>query len=115
MPSMYVNVPRLEQETKNTLVAKLYDAAAPVLKAPHIYTFVNEYETLYENGQPARGGVGGSGRGQGPDPGLPRQRPGPHCHWRRDHCHEDEKVSCETGNRPLFIQNRGRFCDRERS
>ena len=23
MPSMYVNVPRLEQETKNTLVAKL--------------------------------------------------------------------------------------------
>ena len=34
MPSMYVNVPRLEQETKNTLVAKLYDAAAPVLKAP---------------------------------------------------------------------------------
>lgn len=29
MPSMYVNVPRLEQETKNTLVAKLYDAAAP--------------------------------------------------------------------------------------
>lgn len=52
MPSMYVNVPRLEQETKNTLVAKLYDAAAPVLKAPHIYTFVNEYETLYENGQP---------------------------------------------------------------
>ena len=37
MPSMYVNVPRLEQETKNTLVAKLYD----------------EYETLYENGQPA--------------------------------------------------------------
>ena len=53
MPSMYVNVPRLEQETKNTLVAKLYDAAAPVLKAPHSYTFVNEYEPLYENGQPA--------------------------------------------------------------
>lgn len=26
---------------------------APILKAPHIYTFVNEYETLYENGQPA--------------------------------------------------------------
>ena len=25
MPSMYVNVPRLEQETKNTLVAKLYE------------------------------------------------------------------------------------------
>ena len=54
MPSMYVNVPRLEQETKNTLVAKLYDAAAPCSgSAPHIYTFVNEYETLYENGQPA--------------------------------------------------------------
>ena len=44
--------------------------------------------------------AGGSGRGQGPDPGLPRQRPGPHCHWRRDHCHEDEKVSCETGKSP---------------
>lgn len=54
MPSMYVNVPKLEQETKNTLAAKLYDAAAPVLKAPHIYTFVNEYETLYENGKPVQ-------------------------------------------------------------
>ena len=43
MPSMYVNVPRLEQETKNTLVANLYDAAAPVLKAP----------PLDENRQPA--------------------------------------------------------------
>lgn len=53
MPSMYVNVPKLEQNTKDALVAKLYDAAAPVLKAPHIYTFVNEYETLYENGKPA--------------------------------------------------------------
>lgn len=53
MPSMYVNVPKLEQETKNALVAKLYDAAAPILKAPHIYTFVNEYETCYENGRPA--------------------------------------------------------------
>ena len=53
MPSMYVNVPKLPQETKDTLVAKLYEAAAPVLKAPHIYTFVNEYETLYENGKPA--------------------------------------------------------------
>ena len=53
MPSMYVNVPKLEQSTKDALVAKLYAAAAPVLKAPHIYTFVNEYETLYENGQPA--------------------------------------------------------------
>ena len=54
MPSMYVNVPKLEAQTKNALVAKLYDAAAPVLKAPHIYTFVNEYETLYENGQPSQ-------------------------------------------------------------
>ena len=35
MPSMYVNVPKLPQETKDTLVAKLYEAAAPVLKAPH--------------------------------------------------------------------------------
>ena len=34
MPSMYVNVPRLEQETKNTLVAKLYDAAAPRSEGP---------------------------------------------------------------------------------
>ena len=42
MPSMYVNVPKLPQDTKDTLVAKLYEAAAPVLKAPHIYTFVNE-------------------------------------------------------------------------
>ena len=31
MPSMYVNVPRLEQETKNTLVAKLYDAFLKVM------------------------------------------------------------------------------------
>ena len=31
MPSMYVNVPKLPQETKDTLVAKLYEAAAPVL------------------------------------------------------------------------------------
>ena len=35
MPSMYVNVPKLPQETKATLVAKLYAAA------------------LYENGKPA--------------------------------------------------------------
>lgn len=34
MPSMYVNVPRLEQETKTPWWPKLYDAAAPVLKAP---------------------------------------------------------------------------------
>ena len=52
MPSMYVNVPKLEQNTKDALVEKLYAAAAPVLKAPHIYTFVKEYETLYENGKP---------------------------------------------------------------
>ena len=43
MPSMYVNVPKLDQPTKNALAAKLYEAAAPVLKAPHIFTFVNEY------------------------------------------------------------------------
>lgn len=120
MPSMYVNVPRLEQETKNTLVAKLYDAAAPVLKAPHIYTFVNEYETLYENGQPApqkmvvanieagpikEEKVNAIAEGMraavrevlGEDKDLTLvfhdNGPGPHCHWRRDHCHEDEKVS----------------------
>lgn len=34
MPSMYVNVPKLEQGTKDALAAKLYDAAAPILKAP---------------------------------------------------------------------------------
>ena len=37
MPSMYVNVPKLEQQTKDTLAAKLYDAAAPILKAPHLH------------------------------------------------------------------------------
>lgn len=52
MPSMYVNVSKLEQSKKDELVEKLYEAAAPVLKAPHIYTFVKEYETLYENGKP---------------------------------------------------------------
>ncbi len=52
MPSMYVNVSKLDQEKKDLLAEKLYDAAAPVLKAPHIYTFVKEYETLYENGKP---------------------------------------------------------------
>lgn len=52
MPSMYVNVSKMDQEKKNVLVEKLYDAAVPVLKAPHIYTFVKEYETLYENGKP---------------------------------------------------------------
>ena len=64
MPSMYVNVPKLEQGTKDALAAKLYDAAAPILKAPHIYTFVNEYETLYENGQPAPITVQASPHGQ---------------------------------------------------
>lgn len=52
MPSMYVNVSKLDQEKKDALVEKLYGAAAPILKAPHIYTFVKEYETLYENGKP---------------------------------------------------------------
>lgn len=52
MPSMYVNVPKLDQPTKDALAAKLYDAAAAELKVPHIFTFVNEYETLYKNGQP---------------------------------------------------------------
>lgn len=52
MPSMYVNVSKMDQEKKDALVEKLYDAAMPVLKAPHIYTFVKEYETLYENGKP---------------------------------------------------------------
>ena len=48
MPSMYVNVPKLEQGTKDALAAKLYDAAAPILKAPHIYTFVEAGPTKEE-------------------------------------------------------------------
>lgn len=53
MPSIYVNVPKLPQDKKDALVKGIFDAAQPVLKAPHIYTFVNEYETRYENGLPA--------------------------------------------------------------
>lgn len=52
MPSMYLNVPKLGIETRDQLVEKLYEAATTVLKVPHIYTFVNEYETVYENGKP---------------------------------------------------------------
>ena len=52
MPSMYVNVPKMEQSKKDALVEKLYAAAAPILKVPHIFTFVNEYETLYQDGKP---------------------------------------------------------------
>ena len=51
MPSMYLNVPKMETEKKNALVKGLYDAASTVLKVPHIYTFVNEYETVYNNGE----------------------------------------------------------------
>ena len=36
MPSMYVNVPKLEQGTKDALAAKLYDAAAQIQNDPHI-------------------------------------------------------------------------------
>lgn len=52
MPSMYLNVPKLETQKRDQLVQKLYEAATTVLKVPHIYTFVNEYETIYENGKP---------------------------------------------------------------
>ena len=31
MPSMYVNVPKLPQETKDTLVAKLYEVVFNVM------------------------------------------------------------------------------------
>ena len=52
MPSMYLNVPKLETQKRDQLVEKLYEAATTVLKVPHIFTFVNEYETIYENGKP---------------------------------------------------------------
>lgn len=52
MPSMYVNVPKLEAQKKDQLVEKLYEAAAKVLKVPGIYTYVSEYETVYKNGKP---------------------------------------------------------------
>jgi phenylpyruvate tautomerase PptA (4-oxalocrotonate tautomerase family) len=52
MPSMYLNVPKLETAKRDQLVEKLYEAATTVLRVPHIYTFVNEYETVYENGKP---------------------------------------------------------------
>lgn len=52
MPSMYVNVPKLETEKRDLLAEKLYEAATVVLKVPHIFTFVNEYETVYHNGKP---------------------------------------------------------------
>ena len=51
MPSMYLNVPKMEAEKKNALVKGLYEAATTVLKVPHIFTFVNEYETVYNNGE----------------------------------------------------------------
>ena len=53
MPSMYVNVPKIEQSQKDALAAQLYDAAVPVLKVPEIFTYVNEYETIYQNGKPS--------------------------------------------------------------
>lgn len=53
MPSMYVNVPKMAQPQKDELVSKLFDAAVTVLKAPEIFTYVNEYETIYQNGKPS--------------------------------------------------------------
>jgi len=52
MPSMYVNVPKLAQPTRDQLVEKLYEGATTVLKVPAIYTFVKEYDTIYKNGKP---------------------------------------------------------------
>lgn len=52
MPSMYVHIPKMEKAARETLVAKLYGAAAAVIKGPDIYTYVTEYETLYKNGLP---------------------------------------------------------------
>lgn len=54
MPAMYVNAPKLDPKTRDRLVEKLYEATIPVFKGPKgpaIHTFVNEYETLYENGK----------------------------------------------------------------
>ncbi len=51
MPSMYVNIPKMEKETKEKLVKDLYEASATVLKVPAIYTFVNEYDTVFKNGE----------------------------------------------------------------
>ena len=55
MPSIYLNVPKMETATRDRLVEGLYTAVAGVIKGPKIHTFVNEYEFLYENGKPHSG------------------------------------------------------------
>ena len=50
---MYVNVPKLEQGTKDALAAKLYDAAAPLLKGPPGVPFGSEFRPRVGTGQPA--------------------------------------------------------------
>ena len=53
MPSMYVNVPKLEQGTKDALAAKLYDAAAPVLPGARLAAGGAEFEPGEATGPPA--------------------------------------------------------------
>ncbi len=53
MPSMYVNVPKMEAAQRDTLAAKLFEGASKVLRGMDIHTYVNEYATLYHNGQPS--------------------------------------------------------------
>ena len=52
MPSMYVNVPKLETAKRDALAEKLYGAISSVIKGATIYTFVQEYETVYKDGKP---------------------------------------------------------------
>lgn len=52
MPSMYVNIPKYETAKREALVEKLYEAASKVIKGVTIYTYVNEYQTVYANGKP---------------------------------------------------------------
>ncbi len=54
MPSMYLHIPKMDKEVKETLVAKLYGATAAVIKGPDIGTYVTEYETVYKNGLPCQ-------------------------------------------------------------
>ncbi len=54
MPSMYVYGPKLDDQTRDSLVEKIYAATVPVFKGekgPVIHTYVNEYEYLYDNGK----------------------------------------------------------------
>jgi len=55
MPGMYVNLSKLDTQTRDLLAEKLYAGTVPVFKGekgPAIHTYFNEFETLYENGKP---------------------------------------------------------------